>query len=265
MAFHGLDVGQFGAARRHELMVDRFEPFADNEQAGLRQQMMDVGDTAGHRVLDRDHAEIGLARADRGERVFKGRAGQRLGVGIGFDDGKVGVRALLALECDFHGFGRCIDHGAPCSSRSVFRQYPSGDFQVGGGVDAARHRVDDADIDPHAGLQRPKLLEFFPPLQRRGSERHETPQRFAPVGVKTDVMVMRPIAPGRGGAGKIQRAQPPRAGPASRPSSPHWGWCVPPRHGFRRPMSRCRPPGRPAGRARCECGLAGWSENRPAG
>ena len=103
MALDGLDVGEFGAARRHQLMMDRLEPFADDEQAGLRQQMVDVGDAAGHRILDRDHAEIGLARADRGERVLEGRAGQRLGVGIGFDDGEVGVRARLALECDFHG------------------------------------------------------------------------------------------------------------------------------------------------------------------
>ena len=43
-------------------MMDRQEPLADDVQAGLRQQMMDVGDAAGDRVLDRDHAEVGLAR-----------------------------------------------------------------------------------------------------------------------------------------------------------------------------------------------------------
>ena len=122
VALHGLDVGEFGAARRHQLMADRQEPFADDEQAGLRQQMMDVGDAAGDRILDRDHAEIGLARGDRGQRVLEGRAGQRLGVGIGFGDGDMGIRAGLALECDFHGFGRCFGHGAPCTSRSGFCQ-----------------------------------------------------------------------------------------------------------------------------------------------
>jgi hypothetical protein len=24
----------------------------------------------------------------------------------------MGIRALLALECNFHGFGRCLGHGA---------------------------------------------------------------------------------------------------------------------------------------------------------
>ena len=76
--------------------------------------MMDVGDAAGDRILDRDHAEIGLARGDRGQRVLEGRAGQRLGVRIGLDDGDMGVRARLALECDFQLLG----HGGPCNSGS---------------------------------------------------------------------------------------------------------------------------------------------------
>ena len=116
VALDGLDVGELGAARRHQLVVDRQEPFADDEQAGLRQQMMDVGDPAGDRILDRDHAEIGLARGDRGQRVLEGRARQRLGVGIGLDDGDMGIGARLALECDFELFG----HGGPFSSGSGF-------------------------------------------------------------------------------------------------------------------------------------------------
>jgi hypothetical protein len=64
--------------------------------------MMDIGDPAGDRILDRDHAEIRLARADRGQRVLEGRAGQRFGVGIGLGDRNVRVCAGLALECDFH-------------------------------------------------------------------------------------------------------------------------------------------------------------------
>jgi len=51
---------------------------ADDVQVGVRQQVVDVGDAAGDRVLDRDHAELGLARRYRGKRVLEGRAGQRL-------------------------------------------------------------------------------------------------------------------------------------------------------------------------------------------
>jgi len=122
VAFDGLDIAKLRAARRHQLMADRQEPFADDEQAGLRQQMMDIGDAAGDRVLDRDHAEICFAGRDRGERVLKSRAGQGLGVGIGFGDGDMRIRARLALERDLLWFGRCLAHGAPCISRSGFCQ-----------------------------------------------------------------------------------------------------------------------------------------------
>jgi len=53
--------------------------------------MMNVGDAAGHRILDRDHAEVGLARGDRGQRILEGRAGHRLGVGIGLGDRDMGM------------------------------------------------------------------------------------------------------------------------------------------------------------------------------
>ena len=72
------------------------------------QQMVDVGDAAGDRVLDRDHGEVGLAVLDRGEAVLEGRAGHRLVVGIDLAAGEVGIGAGLALEHDLletrHGF-----------------------------------------------------------------------------------------------------------------------------------------------------------------
>src|ERR1700730_7856163 len=67
--------------------------------------MMDVGDPAGDGILDRNHAEIGLARGDHGKRILEGRAGQRLGLGIGFGDGDMGIGAGLALERDLEGLG----------------------------------------------------------------------------------------------------------------------------------------------------------------
>ena len=167
VALDGLDVGKFRAARRHQLMMDRQEPFADDEQAGLRQQMMDVGDAAGDRIFDRDHAEVGFPRGDRGECVLEGRAGQRLGVGIGLGDGDMGIRARFALECNFHGLGRCFGHGALYQPLS-FSPVDGGRLEVGRRIDAARHRVHQSDVDPHAGLDRPKLLQFLLSLERRG-------------------------------------------------------------------------------------------------
>src|ERR1700682_103859 len=78
---------------------------------------------------------------------------------------------------------------APSISSSAICQYPAGGFEIGRRIDAAGHRVDDGDVDPHAGLQRPELLEFFLQLQRRGRQPHEALQRRAAIGVEADVMV----------------------------------------------------------------------------
>ena len=83
-----------------QLVLHRHEMLGDDVQLRIRHQMMDVGDAAGDRVLDRDHAEIGVARAQRRERVLEGGAGHRLGVRIGLADGEVRIRARLALEYD---------------------------------------------------------------------------------------------------------------------------------------------------------------------
>src|SRR5690349_2976499 len=74
-------------------------------------------------------------------------------------------------------------------------------LQLLGRVDAERHRRDQRDVDAHAGLERAQLLELLAPLQRRGREPHEPLERVAAVGVEPDVMVERPVAVRRGGAG----------------------------------------------------------------
>src|SRR6478672_1714121 len=82
---------------------------------------------------------------------------------------------------------------SPCISRSGFGQYGPGGFQIGRRIDAARHGVDDGDVDPHSGLQRPELLQFLLALQRRRLQPHELLQRRAPIGIKADMMIARPI------------------------------------------------------------------------
>ena len=62
--------------------------------------MMDVGDAAGDRVLDRDHAELGLAGSERAEAILEGGAGDRLVIRIGLAAGEMRIRARLALEDD---------------------------------------------------------------------------------------------------------------------------------------------------------------------
>src|ERR1700737_1206136 len=100
---------------------------------------------------------------------------------------------------------------APCISRSAFRQYAPGGFKISRRIDAAWHRVDDGDVDPHAGLDRPQLLEFLLPLQGRRGECNKTLQRLTAIGIEADMMVARSVTPGGCGARKVKRAQPPRA------------------------------------------------------
>src|SRR6201992_4017356 len=93
---------------------------------------------------------------------------------------------------------------APCSSRLSFGQYAAGGFEVGRGVDAARDGVDDGDVDPHPGLQRAELLELLLLFEGRGRQGHEPLQRSPAVGIEADMVVARPVAIRRAGAGEIQ-------------------------------------------------------------
>src|ERR1700676_628397 len=95
----------------------------------------------------------------------------------------------------------------PCTSRSGFRQYLAGGFEVRRRVDATRHGVHDGDVDPQAGLDRPQLLQLLLSLQGRWGERNETLQRGAAIGIEADMMVARAVAPGRCGTRKVKRAQ----------------------------------------------------------
>src|SRR4029079_17060274 len=53
VALDGLDIGKPGAARRHQLVMDRHEPFADDEQPGLRPQMIEHRNPARARIRAR--------------------------------------------------------------------------------------------------------------------------------------------------------------------------------------------------------------------
>src|SRR5438445_669334 len=159
--------------------------------------MVNVGDAAGDRVFDRDHAEFGLAAVDRGKCVFEGRARHRLVVRIGVARGEVGVRSRFALEHDLLG----CRHGVPVRTppRRVNGSYvrvpdtvhrspglrpclaPPEDcarpLELRGRVDAERHAVDDDRVDAHPRFERAQLLEFFALLERR---RRSEPETWSP-------------------------------------------------------------------------------------
>src|SRR5262249_25752410 len=75
-------------------------------------------------------------------------------------------------------------------------------------IDAERYAVNDGGVDAHAGFERAQLFELLAPLERRWRQRDEPFQRGASVRIEPDMVVVRPVAPGRLGAGEIERAQP---------------------------------------------------------
>ena len=174
---------------------------------------MDIRHPAGHRIVDRDHGELGAAGAHRGEGVLEGRARQRLVVRdrprcrrcANSRPARPGTRSscalLIVLALGHAGLRLC--HDCPVSMARAFSK-SSGVSTPSGTASTMR------DVDAHAGLERAQLLELLAPLQRRRRQRDEALERRAAIGIKADVMIERPLAGGRRGAGEIERAQPRR-------------------------------------------------------
>jgi hypothetical protein len=97
VALHRLQRRQRRALDRHQMEADRQEMLADDVQARARQEMMDVGDAAGDRVVDRDHAIARRAVRDRGERILEGAAGQELAIRKDLEGGLRGEGSGLTL------------------------------------------------------------------------------------------------------------------------------------------------------------------------
>ena len=172
--------------------MDRQEMLADDVQLRMRQQVMDIGDASGDRVLDRDHAELGFALLDRRECVLEGRARQRLAGGIDLARRDVGIGAGLALERDFQLFHAKF-RSVRLVTGSTAREQCARLFEVLGRVDAEDQVVGERHVDPHAGFERAELLEPLARLERRGRQRDEALERAAPVGVEADVVIERAL------------------------------------------------------------------------
>ena len=149
--------------QRHQLMAHAQEMLADDVQAGIRQQMMDVGDAAGDRVLDRDHGEPRSPPSTAASASSK--VGQASGSMLGIDvaAGEVGVGAGLALKGDLVP----ADLGAASVRAWSFRLVSGNSTQaraaleIGGSIDTERNGVNDRHVDAHAGFQRAQLLQLL--------------------------------------------------------------------------------------------------------
>ncbi len=97
VAVHRPEGVQTRARQGQELMVHTQEMLADDVEIGVRHQMMNVRDAAGHRVFDRDHRQMRGAGGHHGEGIFKYPAGHGLMVGESFAAGDVGIGAGLTL------------------------------------------------------------------------------------------------------------------------------------------------------------------------
>ena len=99
-------------------------------------------------------------RCDRLKAILEGRLRHRLAIGKDLQAGDVRVGARLALK----------DDTLPAKTLSLLmRIAPSigaRPLQILRRVDAERHLVDDRHVDPHAGFERPQLLQLLALLQR---------------------------------------------------------------------------------------------------
>ena len=100
VAAHRADAVERRAGQRQQMMVHPLEMLADDVETGTGHQMVNVGDPAGDRVLDRDHREPRRTVADRREGVLERGAGQARHVGEDAAAGQVGIGARRALKGD---------------------------------------------------------------------------------------------------------------------------------------------------------------------
>ena len=88
------------AGQGQQMMVHPLEMLADDVEPRIRHQVMDVGDAAGDRVLDRHHGQRRPIFAHRGEGVLE--LGARQGRHVGKDPParEVGIGPEGALKRD---------------------------------------------------------------------------------------------------------------------------------------------------------------------
>jgi hypothetical protein len=94
------NIGEPRAPAAEELMANGEEAFADDREAGIGEEVMNVGNAPGERILDRQHRPFGLAVANGGKRRLECRAGKRIKGRRESLAGEMRIRAGLALKGD---------------------------------------------------------------------------------------------------------------------------------------------------------------------
>src|SRR5580658_7413572 len=108
-------------------MMDGQEILADDLEFAAGQKMMDVGDAAVLRILDRDHRPLGAAFAHGGEDILERDAWQSWDAGKHRPAGHVGIRPQRALEGDRSFDSRHYrSNSARARSRSAWVSTPNG-------------------------------------------------------------------------------------------------------------------------------------------
>ena len=103
LAEDALDAVEGRALQAQQLMADAQEMLAHDVQAGIRQQMMDVGDAAHQRILHRNDAEIGVAGFSPPRSRPRRWAWAWLRMRHRLARRQIGIGARLALEGDAFG------------------------------------------------------------------------------------------------------------------------------------------------------------------
>ena len=226
---HGVGVGALqaldrGAPRRQQAVLDAMEVLSHDEQAGLRQQVVDVGHAAGQAVLAWQHGEGGAAVTHRFDRRLEAFAGQRGHPRIGVAAGQVGIGAGLVPGRRSLRSRRLLP--GVCSRPCITRPGTPGFPLRGRNSSRARSRSsavstpNGACCDAGAGRSacRPRARATAPGFRGCSSgdsrQRNEARQRGATEGVDADVVPARAVAPGDRLAREIQRA-----GDTARPRS----------------------------------------------
>ena len=112
------DLAEAGPAEGQQAVVDLDDLLADDRQVPTEEQVVDLVEAAGGRVLDRQEPEVGFTAADRGGDLGEGAAPRVTSRGIGRGEeplrGFVAVGAFDALEDDRQRRVPLPRSGSPC-------------------------------------------------------------------------------------------------------------------------------------------------------